>query len=112
MDAVIEVPLALLSDRRPDEEGIKTKLPKLPFLRRGFQTADLTKKGLRRTVPRFLERGFPFQTADLTKKGLRHRLPTAGDRPSSFQTADLTKKGLRRHLLPHVALSTLFRPQT
>ena len=107
------------SNRRPDEEGIKTSLLGLVTMRHTIPTADLMKKGLRpgRLGERYRERGIP--TADLMKKGLRPTTSTAcsGDiysnrRPDeegiktlmprrmsawrSIPTADLMKKGLRR----------------
>ena len=68
----------LNSNRRPDEEGIKTPATGPNPRAERIPTADLMKKGLRRLHPLQLsDQDIP--TADLMKKGLR-RGPVCGRR--------------------------------
>ena len=84
----------IISDHRPDEEGIKTPTGTPIRPGDGFQTTDLMKKGLRPAAIRPAPPAIRFQTTDLMKKGLRPNCPAIGA-PRSFQTTDLMKKGLR-----------------
>ena len=122
------------SNRRPDEEGIKTTS------RVGFAdfwnipTADLMKKGLRPVCAASVSAA-AIPTADLMKKGLR---PVDGVGPArgmhsnrrpdeegiktqvvapdvahdAIPTADLMKKGLRLITHLHSPRSVRFQPQT
>ena len=127
-------PLPAYSNRRPDEEGIKTGAVPGTMALRTIQTADLMKKGLRRASSTISisasdsnrrpdEEGIKtrefslccawakIQTADLMKKGLR---PTtrANSRAACIQTADLMKKGLRQALAVPDPVVRIFKPQT
>ena len=61
----------MYSNRRPDEEGIKTGADLLSARLAAIPTADLMKKGLRPNSYRRYTRGDQIPTADLMKKGLR-----------------------------------------
>ena len=78
----------VVSDHRPDEEGIKTG------------SATLGRAPAR------------FQTTDLMKKGLRPCRGSGDSADSSFQTTDLMKKGLRPRRGARDAWCSGFRPQT
>ena len=66
------IPSGRHSNRRPDEEGIKTFMPLPPSPETPIPTADLMKKGLRRGDVAVLATPDVIPTADLMKKGLRH----------------------------------------
>ena len=76
------------SNRRPDEEGIKT--------------ADTGRGIVAGLIP----------TADLMKKGLRPYAYPLSTPAREIPTADLMKKGLRRYILVHLAEGRKFQPQT
>ena len=59
------------SNRRPDEEGIKTNHSSKASRKQSIPTADLMKKGLRRPPGARPEGPRTIPTADLMKKGLR-----------------------------------------
>jgi len=66
----VKVNIVLRQNRRPDEEGIKTK-EKLSLLSPGrVRTVDLMKKGLRRKTLDMVHLQ-KVRTVDLMKKGLR-----------------------------------------
>ena len=83
------------SNRRPDEEGIKTLRGSRGPWPTSIPTADLMKKGLRLVLPKEVLDHSDIPTADLMKKGLRHSFHR-GVQGRSIPTADLMKKGLRR----------------
>ena len=123
------------SNRRPDEEGIKTPTRRGISPEAQIPTADLMKKGLRLSIPytrhvfmhsnrRPDEEGIktgrdqpvlgpcPIPTADLMKKGLRLlQLPPLVEVPS-IPTADLMKKGLRHQRDEDGLELDAFQPQT
>ena len=73
------------SNRRPDEEGIKTTQSFGLGSLDGIPTADLMKKGLRHPQGPDLRSLGGIPTADLMKKGLRHVTGLCHDNPSLFQ---------------------------
>ena len=90
------------SNRRPDEEGIKTETGTQFPDTSSIPTADLMKKGLRH-YPNEEHLGVGgIPTADLMKKGLRHPSSTLPTLPC-IPTADLMKKGLRRSVRTHLS---------
>ena len=99
------------SNRRPDEEGIKTVPSRHASRRRCIPTADLMKKGLRRMSAGWLTNPW-IPTADLMKKGLRQLCPGSSAQAWGIPTADLMKKGLRQKLPHRHRCRHAFQPQT
>ena len=98
-------------NRRPDEEGIKTRQG-IPQSRiSSISTADLMKKGLR-----------PGSSSDILSLNDFNRRPDEeGIKTVRFghvyiwrviSTADLMKKGLRHSLVAGEAQDIIFQPQT
>ena len=84
------------SNRRPDEEGIKTS-DTIPAPEAGIiPTADLMKKGLRLCgdVHQVFVR---YSNRRPDEEGIKTRPPALPTGHSEIPTADLIKKGLRRH---------------
>ena len=99
------------SNRRPDEEGIKTHWRRPINLEIVIPTADLMKKGLR--LGRF---NFAPHGVHSNRRPDEEGIKTPSHRPSFagmiIPTADLMKKGLRlRQPVMHRPRS-LFQPQT
>ena len=57
----VSMPRPCYSNRRPDEEGIKTSGGPLVWVTATIPTADLMKKGLRLENPKRAHRSAPFQ---------------------------------------------------
>ena len=73
------------SNRRPDEEGIKTAPALSGDPEQPIPTADLMKKGLRRVVCAHPRQQRVIPTADLMKKGLRRRIRALASPSGRFQ---------------------------
>ena len=109
---VCRLPRMRFSDRRPDEEGIKTrKRGRLRFLF-SFQTADLMKKGLRlqfathRLPPGIVSDRRPDEEGIKTS----FCVPVFRSRAISDRRPD--EEGIKTGLQPLLAIHEHFRPQT